>query len=109
MKLEQYIENALLNPATNTEALITFLEEAKTHHFKGVCVNPVNVKKAKEVLKSTDLSVVTVIDFPFGANVTDVKVFAAKRAIDDGADEIDMVIALQALKDKNYDYVRVEI
>ena len=68
MNIAQYIEHTLLKPdATNAE-LINLFEEAKKYNFKGVCVNGINVKKAKEYLKNTDVIVVTVVGFHLGAS-----------------------------------------
>ncbi len=109
MNIAEYIEHTLLKPDATKEELEKVLKEAKEHNFKGVCINPINVKIAKEYLKDTDVKVVTVVGFPLGASLTEVKVFEAKKAIEDGADEIDMVIAIQAVKNKDWDYVRKDI
>lgn len=109
MNIAEYIEHTLLKPDATKEELEKVLSEAKEHNFKGVCINPINVKTAKEALKGTDVKVVTVIGFPLGASLTEVKVFEAKKAIEDGADEIDMVIAIQAVKSKDWDYVKNDI
>jgi deoxyribose-phosphate aldolase len=76
------------------------IEEAKTFDFKSVCVNPIWVKYAKHKLKKTDVLVCTVIGFPHGTHHADVKAFEAQRAILDGADELDMVINVHALKSR---------
>lgn len=109
VNLSDYIEHTLLKPDTNNEELIKLFDEAKKHNFKGVCVNPVNVKFAKEYLKNTKIKVVTVIGFPLGASLSEVKAFETQKAVEDGADEIDMVIAIQAVKNKNWDYVKNDI
>lgn len=107
--LNKYIEHTLLKQDATTEALNKLYEEAKEHNFRGVCINPAYVKSAKEALKDTDVKVVTVIGFPLGANKTEVKAFEASVAKADGADEIDMVINVTGMKDKNYDYVLEDI
>lgn len=107
--LNQYIEHTLLKQDATTEALNKLYEEAKEHNFRGVCINPAYVKSAKEALKDTEVKVVTVIGFPLGANKTEVKAFEASVAKADGADEIDMVINVTGIKDKNYDYVLEDI
>lgn len=108
-ELNKYIEHTLLKQDATTEDLNKLYEEAKKYNFRGVCINPAYVKSAKAALKDTDIKVVTVIGFPLGANKTEVKAFEASTAKADGADEIDMVINVTAIKDKNYDYVKEDI
>ena len=79
--LEQHIEHTLLKQDAQKEELEKLFEEAKKYRFKGVCVNPCNVKFAKESLKDTEVNIVTVIGFPLGANVSEVKAFETKLAI----------------------------
>lgn len=107
--LNKYIEHTLLKQDATTETLNKLYEEAKEHNFRGVCINPAYVKTAKEALKNTEVKVVTVIGFPLGANKTEVKAFEASVAKADGADEIDMVINVTGMKDKNYNYVLEDI
>lgn len=107
--LEQHIEHTLLKQDATKQELEKLFEEAKKYHFKGVCINPCNVKLAKEALKDTEVNIVTVIGFPLGANVSEVKAFETKLAIQDGADEIDMVINVSALKNRDYDLVKEDI
>ena len=107
--LSQYIEHTLLKQDAGKEALLKLFEEAKEYEFKGVCVNPCNVALAKEKLRGSKVKVVTVIGFPLGASVATVKAFEAETAIADGADEIDMVLNVGALKDKNYPLVKSDI
>lgn len=109
MNLAQYIEHTLLKPDAKKSELEKLFEEAKKYNFKGVCVNPSNAKQAADYLKGTEVKVVTVIGFPLGANLSDVKAFEAQKAISDGADELDMVINIGALKDKNYELVQSDI
>ena len=104
-----YIEHTLLKTKKKKEELIKLFEEAKEHHFLGVCINPCFVAFAKEQLKDSGVKIVTVIGFPLGANRSDVKAYEAKKAIEDGADEIDMVINISKLKDGFFDYVRQDI
>ncbi len=108
-ELNAYIEHTLLKQDAKTDDLNKLFDEAKEYNFRGVCVNPAYVKKAKEALKGTDVKVVTVIGFPLGANKSEVKAFEASVAKADGADEVDMVINVTAVKDKNYDYVVEDI
>ncbi len=107
--LAQYIEHTLLKQDAAKEELLWLFEEAKEYGFKGVCVNPCNVALAKEKLRHTDVKVVTVVGFPLGANISTVKAFEAETAIADGADEIDMVLNVSALKDKNYPLVKFDV
>ena len=107
--LNEYIEHTLLKQDATTADLERIFEEAKKYNFRGVCINPAYVKLAKEALKDSSVKVVTVIGFPLGANKTEVKAFEASCAIADGADEIDMVINVTGIKDKNYDFVREDI
>ena len=107
--IAKYIDHTNLKPYATKEDIIKLCEEAKKYGFYAVCVNPYRVKLAKEQLKGTDIKVASVIGFPLGATPTEVKVFEAKKALEDGADELDMVINIGALKDKDYDYVRRDI
>lgn len=107
--LNNYIEHTLLKQDATNEEFEKLFAEAKENKFLGVCINPAYIKMAKEALEGTDVKVVTVIGFPLGANKTEVKAFEASCALADGADEVDMVINVSALKDKNYDYVREDI
>ena len=91
------------------EEVKKLLEEAIEYNFLGVCVNPVNVKFAKEYLKNTDIKVVTVIGFPLGQNTTEVKILETVDAVKNGADEIDMVLNCGKLKDKDFEYIIDEI
>lgn len=107
--LNKYIEHTLLKQDATKEDFEKLFTEAREHNFLGVCVNPAYVKLAKEALAGSDVKVVTVIGFPLGANKTEVKAFEASCAVADGADEVDMVLNVSALKDKNYEYVREDI
>lgn len=107
--LNNYIEHTLLKQDATKEEFAKLFAEAKENKFLGVCINPAYIKMAKEALEGTDVKVVTVIGFPLGANKTEVKAFEASCAVADGADEVDMVINVSALKDKNYDFVREDI
>ena len=107
--LNKYIEHTLLKQDAAKEDFEKLFAEAREHNFLGVCVNPAYVKLAKEALAGTAVKVVTVIGFPLGANKTEVKAFEASCAVADGADEVDMVLNVSALKDKNYEYVREDI
>lgn len=107
--LNKYIEHTLLKQDAQKEDFEKLFAEARENNFLGVCINPAYVKMAKTALEGTDVKVVTVIGFPLGANKAEVKAFEASCAVADGADEVDMVINVSALKDKDYDYVREDI
>jgi len=84
-------------------------KESAKWNFNAVCVNPVHVCLASKLLRNTEVKVCTVIGFPFGATLTKVKAFEASLAIADGADEVDMVMNIGALRSKDYDYVRDDV
>ena len=109
MELSKYIDHTLLKAYAKENDIFYLCEEAKEYNFKSVCVNPCFVKYAKEQLKDSDVLVCTVIGFPLGANTTKVKVFEAVDAINNGADEIDMVINISKVKDQDFDYIYNEI
>lgn len=109
MNINKLIDHTALKPNTNKESILKLIAEAKTYDFASVCVNPCWVALAHQELKNTDVKVCTVIGFPLGANTTEVKVFETKDAIEKGAQEIDTVINIAMLKDKEYDYVENEI
>ncbi|HEM6097290.1 TPA: deoxyribose-phosphate aldolase [Streptococcus suis] len=109
MKLNKYIDHTILKPETTQEQVEKILAEAKEYDFASVCVNPTWVALAAESLKDSDVKVCTVIGFPLGANIPAVKAFETKDAISNGADEIDMVINIGALKTGNYDLVLEDI
>lgn len=109
MNINKLIDHTALKPNTTKESILKLITEAKTYDFASVCVNPCWIELAHQELKNTDVKVCTVIGFPLGANTTEVKVFEAKDAIEKGAQEIDMVINIAMLKDKEYDYVENEI
>ncbi len=107
--ISRYIDHTNLRAYATEDDIIRLCDEAKEYGFYAVCVNPYRVRLAKERLKGTDVKVASVIGFPLGATPTEVKVFEAKKALEDGADELDMVINIGALKDGNYEYVRKDI
>ncbi len=109
MKLNKYIDHTILKPETTQEQVEKILSEAKEYDFASVCVNPTWVSLAAESLKDSDVKVCTVIGFPLGANTSAVKAFETEDAIANGADEIDMVINVGALKAGNDDLVLDDI
>ena len=109
MEYNKLIDNTLLKADATKEQIIALCEESKKYDFKSVCINPDFISLAKKNLKGSDVLICTVIGFPLGSMTTKAKAFEAKDAIEEGADEIDMVINISALKDKNYGYVLNDI
>ena len=109
MKLNKYIDHTLLKQDATVEQIDRLLSEAKDYDFASVCVNPCWVAHAKSGLENTDVKVCTVVGFPLGATTSTVKAFETKEAIQNGADEIDMVINVGALKSGNADLVESDI
>lgn len=109
MKLNKFIDHTLLKQDASLAQIEHLLAEAKDYDFASVCVNPTWVATAAEALKGTDVKVCTVVGFPLGANTPAVKAFETKDAIANGADEIDMVINVGALKSGNLDLVETDI
>ena len=107
--IEQYIEHTLLKPEATTADIIRLCQEARTHNFLGVCVNPCFVPLAKHLLAGTEVKVVSVVGFPLGCDEPEVKAEATRRAVRNGADEIDMVINVGALKGRDNAYVVEDI
>ena len=107
MKINQYIDHTNLKADASIEDIKTLVDEAIANEFYSVCVNSSNVKLIKDYNK--DVKIAAVVGFPLGAMAKEAKVFEAKKAIEDGASEIDMVINIGRLKDKEYDYVESEI
>ena len=103
--LNKHIEHTLLKQDAKKSDFEKLFKEAMDYNFFGVCINPAYVKMAKDALKNSEVKVVTVVGFPLGANRSDVKAFETSRAVEDGADEIDMVINVSAIKNKDYDFV----
>lgn len=109
MELNSYIDHTNLKKDAKAEDIMKLCEEAIKYHFASVCVYPYYVKAVKDYLKGTNVEVCTVVGFPNGMSTTNTKVYEAIEAVDNGANEIDMVINIGALKDKNYDYIKQEI
>lgn len=105
MNIASMIDHTLLKPDATGEMIDKLCAEAKKYEFAAVCVNPYYVSRAKELLKDTNIKVATVIGFPLGANTKEVKAFETEDAIKNGADEVDMVINIGALKSEEYDVV----
>jgi deoxyribose-phosphate aldolase len=109
MNIASYIDHTLLKPDAKKEEIQKICEEAKEYGFASVCVNGYYTSQVREALKDSKVSVCTVIGFPLGAVESNVKAYETMRAIENGANEIDMVINIGALKDGNYNYVRNDI
>lgn len=109
MKMNKYFDHTLLAANATRSEVEQLCKEAKEYDFMSVCVNPYFVPLAKKELVGSDVKVCTVIGFPLGQMSTKAKVFEANDAVKMGADEVDMVINVSALKDQDYDYVRNEI
>ena len=102
-------DHTILKPDASKEAVEKICREALQYDFASVCVNQYRTRQVAELLKGSAVKVCTVVGFPLGAVSTEVKVFETEKAIADGATEIDMVINVGALKDKDYDYVENDI
>ena len=109
MELNSYIDHTNLKVVSTLKDIEKLCDEAANYHFASVCVSPYYVSLAKNLLKDSTVSVCTVIGFPNGYSTKETKVFEAINAIENGADEIDMVINISALKNKDYDYIKEEI
>ncbi len=108
-QLAKMIDHTQLRAYATSDDIKKLCSEAKKYGFATVCVNPCWVPLASELLFGTDVKVCTVVGFPLGATTTETKVSEAKDAIRNGAQEIDMVINIGALKEKKYDFVRKDI
>ena len=109
MKLNKYIDHTILKADAKREDVERYCKEARESDFMSVCVNSCNVKTVKKELEGSDVKVCCVVGFPLGAMATEAKAFETKYCVENGADEIDMVINIGGLKDKDYDLVRRDI
>ena len=109
LELNKYIDHTKLGANVSKTQIDQLIEEAKKYNFKSICVNPIWVKYAKEQLKGTDVLVCTVIGFPHGTHTAIVKTQETLDAVINGADEIDMVINVSALKSGDYETILDEI
>lgn len=109
MEIGSYIDHTNLSATATLKDIKKLCDEAIKCHFASVCVNPIYVEIAKKLLKNSTVNICTVIGFPLGANTISTKEFEAIEAVNNGADEIDMVINIGALKNKDYDYIKQEI
>ena len=108
-KLASMIDHTILKADASRESVEQICKEALEYKFASVCINPSNIELAAKMLAGSEVKVCTVIGFPLGANTTEVKAFETKDAIGKGAHEVDMVINIARLKDRDYDYVRNDI
>ncbi|WP_191859983.1 deoxyribose-phosphate aldolase [Hanstruepera ponticola] len=102
MKINNYIDHTLLKPSATQKDIRNLCAEAKKHRFYAVCVNSSYVAYAKQLVSKSNVKVCTVVGFPLGASTTETKVFEAKQAIAQGADEIDMVMNIGMMKSENF-------
>jgi len=109
LNIAKLIDHSLLRPDATEVDIVRLCEEAKRYGFFSVCVHPFFVKRAKETLSETDIRVTTVIGFPLGMTLTQVKVYEAVECVLQGADELDMVINLGLAKANNWKAIEKEI
>ncbi len=109
IEIASIIDHTILKPDTSLEQVKEICNEAREYGFASVCVNPYYVKYVSDSLKGTDVKTTSVVGFPLGSTRSDVKALETEMAIEDGADEIDMVINISALKDRKLDIVREDI
>lgn len=109
MSIANMIDHTMLKADAGAEIIRRYCQEAKEYGFSSVCVNSCYVPLAAQELKNSNVSVCCVVGFPLGAMLTSAKAFEASEAVKAGADEVDMVIHIGALKDKDYDLVREDI
>lgn len=107
--LARHIDHTLLKPEATAAEIDRLCDEAREHRFAAVCVNPVWVKRAAERLRGSDVAVASVVGFPLGASLPEVKAMEARRALRDGAREIDMVLNIGALKSGDHALVERDV
>lgn len=105
----KYFDHTLLKPDASNSEIEKLCDEAIRSDFYSVCVNPFYVSLSKSLLRGTDVNVCSVVGFPLGASETEIKIMEAQAACNNGANEIDMVINLGAVKNRNYESVKAEI
>ena len=109
LDVAKYIDHTLLKPDATADEIDVLCDEAKEFGFASVCVNPTWVKRAADRLRGSDVKTCSVIGFPLGATTPEIKAMEARRALRDGAREVDMVINIGALKSGDLDLVRTDI
>ena len=109
MKLNKYIDHTLLKPESTTDQIRKLCEEARKYDFASVCVNPTHIALCSKALQGSTVKVCTVIGFPLGANTIEIKQAETMDAVNNGAEEIDMVINVGKAKEHDYEYIKEEI
>lgn len=109
MKINSYIDHTILKPTTIVAEIEKVCSEAREFEFAAVCIPPPFVEKSKNLLKGTNVKVATVIGFPFGYSAVEAKLAEILLAIVDGADELDVVINIMAVKNNDWQYISNEI
>ena len=108
-KIAKMIDHTELKASSGEKKIKQLCNEAKQFGFISVCVNPAYVKYSKEQLEGSDVIVCSVIGFPLGMNTSEIKASEARKAVEEGASEIDMVINVGAVRDGRFDYVLEDI
>jgi deoxyribose-phosphate aldolase len=109
LNINKYIEHTILKPTTTLAEIEKVCSEAIQYQFAAVCIPPLFVKKAKEILDNSPVKVATVIGFPFGYSAIEAKVAEIVLAMVDGADDLDMVINISAIKNNDWNFIANEI
>jgi len=109
MELAGIIDHTILKPDCTKEDIQRICQEALQHRFKAICIPPFYIAEAKQLLANSPVLIATVIGFPMGYSAIPAKVEEIKRAINDGADEVDAVVNISAVKSKNWSHVRNDI
>jgi len=107
--INKYIDQSALKPNLTYQDIINQCEEALKYNFASLCVNPSHVKVCHEILKKSQVKVCSVISFPFGLSSFEIKLKEALKAVEDGAEELDIVWNISAFKSKDFDYVLKEL
>ncbi len=105
----KYFDHTKLYADATTQTIRDFCGQAKEYGFAAVCVQPCHIKMVAELLQGSGVHPCTVVGFPLGGNTTAMKAAETREAVENGAAEIDMVVNIGAVKDKNYDYVEKDI
>lgn len=107
--MNNFIEHTLLKPDCTASDIEKLIQEAMKYQFFGICINPCYVEFAKNTLKGTNIKLVTVVNFPLATNTINSVLFQTEEALSNGADEIDTVLNITELKNKNYKKVEDDI
>lgn len=109
IKINNFIDHTNVKPFAQEKEIKKICQEAIKHNFKGVCVTSSNVKVAKKFLENSSVNLISVIGFPHGTASLEAKVFETKKALADGAEEIDFVVNVGKIKEKKYDQIFQEM